>query len=140
MEAVVPAASVLVGDRHDHGFKPSDAALVVAGQTSSESRSNLIETSASAKDNLVQTLETKFQLERSAKENELAVERSGRASDSKLHAMHIELLTAVRNEAVTTRQFMQDQATARAVAELADAKAAKSSSDLLAAIKVVLGK
>lgn len=139
--ATIPATfPVGAAINHNEGFRPSDAALIQAGQHSSESRSNLRETSDGVKDNLVQTLETKFQLERSSKENAVRVETSARVSDAAMQDIRRELVETVREESQRTRELLHTQNTARMATELADAKSARASSDLLAAIKLLLGK
>lgn len=137
---VIPASVPITTHGHDRGFTPSDAALVHAGQTSGESRSNLIETSASAKDNLVQTLEAKFQLERSSKNTELAIERAARVSDANLNAVRAEVMGAIKDENNRTRELLMSQASDGLKSELADSKANVTQAALLAAIKTLLGK
>lgn len=137
ISAGVPALIPVAGHSHSghSGFTPSDAALVRASATSSESRSNLIETSASAKDNLVQTLETKFQVERSVKETELAVERSARAHDRELNTVRKELADLITGENQKTRELLVAQQAAGLAAQLADSKQSAQMAALLRAIK-----
>lgn len=78
---VATAGFVPVGhDVHGghRGFAPSDAALVRSNETAGASRDILREASSGAKDNLIQSLETKFQLERSIKESQIATEQANR--------------------------------------------------------------
>lgn len=120
------------GHGHGHsGFSPSDAALVHSIGTGGESRSNLIETSASAKDQLVQTVETRFQVERSVKESELATERSARQSDRELQDVRREILA----DNAKTREMLLTQENTRFAQSLADAKQSVMLTDLDRIIK-----
>lgn len=114
-------ASIPVGianHSHEKGFSPADAALVRAGQTSSESRDNLRETSSFVKDSLVQTLTNRFEAERTLRE----------------------VMTMVKEENGRTRELIQNYYSAGVAAELAEAKAAANQANLLSVIKDLVKK
>lgn len=91
------------------GFNPSDAALV---------RSNA--TSAEARDNAVQTVETKFQLERSVKDTELAVERAHTRQIVHMETVRKDLADSIKDEGQRTRDLLRDQEQARLAASIAN--------------------
>lgn len=118
---VAPAATGYAGP--SGGFRPSDAALVHAGQNAGESRDGLISTWAVGKDALRETLENRFQAERSIKEVELNTERKTAALTAEIAAVRVEIMSKVSEEAARTRDLVSSHFANATAAQLADAKA-----------------
>lgn len=111
MVAGVGGATVV----HDQGFRPADAALVVASQESNLHSQNL----AATKDSEVQAVETKFQIERSVKESEIATEKAVQGIQRDLDRTRFELQTEIRRENDRTRDMIQASFAAQAAASAA---------------------